>query len=208
MAQGPDNQTGSWRQPLVEVVPLGKLRPMFTEVTAAHLQAIFDLPAKVMPAQPEPDYALLPTRGQYDAGSILLALAQGEGPPPLRLGLTAKDLCLPFLTHVFGEAQVEGCSAVVSLHRLQGPGPSAASPNSLERVAKVALHEIAHVMGLVHCQSGNCLMNFSADLDHLDRLNMSLCPRCQKHFHRQRTHLLVRAGRTEAQDTFQQAASA
>ena len=181
---------------MVEVVPLGKVRPVFAEVAAAHLQAIFDLPAKVSAAQPEPEYAFLPNRGQYDATPILLALAKEPDSPPLRLGLMAGDLCLPFLSHVFGEAQLEGRSAVVSLHRLRGA--SRAEPDGgsllLERIAKVALHEIAHVIGLVHCQSKDCLMNFTSGLEHLDRLKMSLCVKCQMHFTLQRQRLTAKAG--------------
>jgi archaemetzincin len=175
-------QPGPQISPLVEVVPLGKLRPMAAEVAAAHLQAIYNMPARVMPHEAEPRYAVIAKRGQYDAGLILLELAGDTPAPPLRLGITAVDLCLPFLTHVFGEAQLEGRSAVVSLHRLSQTQRNrpVSRPLVLERLAKVALHEIAHVLGLVHCEAQDCLMNFSADLSRLDGIGMSLCSRCHK----------------------------
>ena len=196
----PDTHSAPQDKPLVEVVPLGKVRAIAVEVAAAHLQAVFELPAQVLAPWPEPGHALLPDRGQYDAGPILLNLAQGADPPPLRLGLMAQDLCLPFLTYVFGEAQLQGRSAVVSLYRLQGEGPAdrPGNPLFLERVAKLALHEIAHVMGLVHCQASGCLMNYSAGLVDLDRLKMNLCESCHRHFSQSRLNLIARAAQTQA----------
>lgn len=188
-------------EPLVEVIPLGQVPPLAAKVIAGHLQAIFDLPARILPARPEPDFALLATRGQYDAGRILLDLARdhihghNQTRPPLCLGLMNRDLCLPFLSYVFGQAQLEGRSALVSLHRLREPGRNDKETSSLflERAAKVALHEIAHVLGLVHCDATQCLLNFSAGLDHLDRLKLILCPHCRELLLIQRQQLIARA---------------
>ena len=177
---------------LVEVVPLGAINQTAAAVVAANLQAILGLNADLAPPAPEPDYALAPSRGQYDAGLILQNLATRPTPPPLCLGLTRHDLCLPFLSHVFGEAQLEGRAAVVSLHRLgQGPdGQPASRALMLERAAKVALHETAHLLGLTHCRAPRCLMNFSAGLEKLDRLELTLCPTCQGQAARKRLALI------------------
>ncbi|MCB2225066.1 MAG: archaemetzincin [Desulfarculaceae bacterium] len=177
---------------LVEVVPLGAVNQTAAAVVAANLQAILGLDADLAPPAPEPEHALVPARGQYDASLILQELAQRPTPPPLCLGLTRHDLCLPFLSHVFGEAQLEGRAAVVSLHRLgQGEG-SQPVPRALllERAAKVALHESAHLLGLTHCRAPRCLMNFSAGLDKLDRLELSLCPTCRGQAARKRLALI------------------
>ncbi|MCF8071464.1 MAG: archaemetzincin [Desulfarculaceae bacterium] len=180
----------------VEVVPLGPVNQTAVAVVAANLQAILELNADVAPEDPPPEYALAPARGQYDASLILQKLAAHPGPHPLRLGLTHRDLCLPFLSHVFGEAQLEGRAAVVSLHRLGEAAGAPSAPNSLllERIAKVALHETAHLLGLVHCRSPRCLMNFSAGLASLDRLDISLCPVCREQAARQRRMLPDRSG--------------
>ncbi|RJX34221.1 MAG: peptidase M54 [Desulfarculus sp.] len=200
MDQQADNQPGAESAPLVEVVPLGRVNQTAAAVAAANLQAIFGLNAAVSEPWPEPTYALVPTRGQYDAGPILLALAQGGPGPPLRLGLTGRDLCLPFLSYVFGEAQVEGRAAVVSLHRLRDAAQGGTVPRALmlERLAKIALHEIAHVLGLVHCRAPGCLMNFSSSLAGLDRLRLGLCPACNSRLAWQRRRLLGQASRAPA----------
>lgn len=185
----------------MEVVPLGRVNQTAAAVAAANLQAQFGLSAAVAEPWPEPDYALVPARGQYDAGPILLALADGGSGFPLRLGLIGGDLCLPFLSYVLGEAQLEGRAAVVSLHRLQEAAPGGESSRSvmLERLAKIALHEMAHVLGLVHCREPGCLMNFSQGLSALDRLGLKFCVACQSSLVQGRLRLMADVARAPAE---------
>ena len=178
---------------LVAVVPLGKVNQTAVAVVAANLQAIYGLNADVAAARPEPDFALMSGRGQYDASLILERLGREQGATPLRLALTQHDICLTFLNYVFGEALMGGPAAVVSLHRLGdglegGPGGRSLL---LERVAKVALHETGHMLGLMHCRAPGCLMTFTAGLERLDRLNLSLCPTCQNQLDQSRQVLLA-----------------
>jgi len=164
----------------VEVVPLGAMDEMAVAVVTANLEALLGLTVEVAPPLPEPDYALIPSRKQYDASRILKAQRLGVGAGKLRLALTAVDLCLPMLSHVYGQAQVNGRVTVISLHRLGNPEPARgrASTSLYDRLAKVAIHEVAHVLGVRHCRQDGCLMNFSLDLAHLDRLDLAFCPGC------------------------------
>lgn len=181
MGPEPDIPAGAVPAPQVEVIPLGRVNSTAAQVVAANLQALLELDALVKEPRPEPEHALVPARGQYDAGLILKELAGPEG-TPLRLGLMAKDLCVPFLTYVLGESQLGGRAAVMSLHRLsEGEGGGRAPRHlMLERAAKVGLHEIAHVLGLEHCRTAGCLMRFSAGLASLDRLNLGFCLACRR----------------------------
>ena len=167
--------------PLVSLVPLGLVDQVAVTVVAAHLQSLLGLSVAVAPAWPSPEYALLTARRQYNAGPILKALAEADLPGRFHVGVTALDLCLPILTHVFGEAQLGGVAAVVSFFRLEaGPGGGTKAPRPLayERLAKVALHESGHLLGLAHCRAPNCLMRFSQGLEHLDSLPMGFCDAC------------------------------
>jgi archaemetzincin len=169
-------------EPLAEVAPLGPVEANALAVVAGHLQAIFELPALVAPPWPEPDYALIAHRRQYDAGLILGGLAQGRPPGRLRLGVTALDICLPIFTHVYGEARLGLGVGVVSLHRLaRGLAEGARPPRALvyARLAKTALHEAGHALGLTHCQVPGCLMAFSQTMAQIDALEGGLCPACQ-----------------------------
>ncbi len=69
------------------------------------------------------------------------------------LGVAGVDLFIPVLTYVFGEAQLGGRAAVVSLHRLDeemyGLPPN---PKRLfQRLVTEAVHELGHTYDLVHC---------------------------------------------------------
>lgn len=180
-----EHRSGCEEKPLtkrrhVEVVALGQVEELAISVAAANIQAILGLMARVVPPWSDPDYAVLPGRGQYNAIPVLKELSRQAENNTLRLGITSADLCLPFLSFVYGEAQVNGKAAVISLHRLKrGPdGKTAPSGLFLQRLAKVAIHETAHVIGMTHCRQQGCIMCFSLELEFLDALSMSFCPDC------------------------------
>jgi len=166
----------------VEVIPLGPVDEVSISVVAANIQTFIGLAVDVAAPWPDPAYALIPVRGQYNALPILRALSESIDIDMLRLGLFAGDLCLPILTYVFGEAQVNGRAAVVSLRRLKhGRDGQRVLPHVLlERLAKVAVHEMAHVLGLKHCRSPRCLMSFCLGLEQLDDLTLRLCSDCER----------------------------
>jgi archaemetzincin len=169
----------SGSEPLAEVVPLGRVPSVACGVVAANLQAVMGLATAVLGERVPPLHALLPARGQVDAAPLLAALAADLAPHRLRVGVTEADLCLPILTYVYGEARVGGRVAVVSTARLAGDISRVEPAVGLERLAKVALHEAAHALGLTHCAQEGCLMVFSAGLDRLDRLYLRFCPACE-----------------------------
>mmetsp|Transcript_22855 Transcript_22855/g.52329 ORF Transcript_22855/g.52329 Transcript_22855/m.52329 type:complete len:465 (-) Transcript_22855:15-1409(-) len=52
-----------------------------------------------------------------------------------------------------------------------------------ERAAKLVLHEISHMMGLLHCCYYRCLMNGSCTVEELDGTPPYLCAMCLKKLH-------------------------
>lgn len=167
---------------VLAVLPLGPIGEMAVRITAANLQAVLEIPVDIRPAAELPAEAYEPTRRQYDAARLLEDLVRicpgGYGKV---LGVAAADLCIPILTYVFGEAQLGGKAAVVSGWRLRSSPSGVAVPleHYYERLAKVALHEVAHTLSLYHCEEPGCLMNFSSTLADLDRLNLTFCERCR-----------------------------
>ncbi|HYA03016.1 MAG TPA: hypothetical protein VEI04_07860, partial [Syntrophobacteria bacterium] len=91
------------------------------------------------------------------------------------------DLFIPVLTYVFGEAQLGGRAAVVSLHRLRGQEDGGrVPPDTLyERAAKVAVHELAHTFALVHCKQPDCVMRASHGIGDLDCTPLFFCEYCK-----------------------------
>lgn len=128
---------------------------------------------------PEPARHL--ERGQYYSTELLARMKGVRAPAAWRLlGLTAFDLYIPTLTFVFGEAQLEGECALVSLHRLRqefyGLPPD---PRLLyERLLKEAVHELGHTLRLRHCGDYRCVMAPSHSVEWVDLKGPSFCPTC------------------------------
>ena len=130
---------------------------------------------------PEPSYAYDGSRGQHSSTLILLdAVARRPAAAARLLVLTEHDLFIPMLSFVFGQAQVDGPVAVMSLARLRQEFYGLRSNRALllHRVRKEALHEIAHTYGLTHCSDPSCTLSLSTDIRQLDRKNGDFCASC------------------------------
>jgi archaemetzincin len=96
------------------------------------------------------------------------------------LGIVDRDIFIPMLTFVFGQAQLNGEVALVSLTRLRqesyGLPPDAGL--FLDRACTEAVHELGHTFGLVHCRDVACAMSLSTSIEHVDAKAASLCPSC------------------------------
>ena len=135
-----------------------------------------------LPSIPVPAGSFEARRNQYYSTKILKEML-GEVPQDAfkLLGVTEKDLCTPILTYVFGEAQVGGTAAVVSLARLRQEhyGLEPDRPLLLERLRKECLHEMGHTFGLVHCPSRNCVMYLSNTVVDVDTRGRDYCIGCR-----------------------------
>jgi archaemetzincin len=128
-----------------------------------------------------PEYAYDEKRLQYNAGLLLKTLASEVSQDYDKvLGVLDVDLFVPILTYVFGEAQQGGRCAIVSIFRFRRNPDRSASPSSLllERSAKVAMHEVGHLLDLGHCMDEKCLMHFSGGLEDVDKAPLYFCRYC------------------------------
>lgn len=148
---------------------------------AAELARIFQVSCHVHEEIFSADFALDPARSQYHSTAILQRMQSLSGDPESRfLGVTELDLYIPVLTFVFGEAQLGGRCALVSLHRLReefyGLPPS---PGLLwDRLVKESVHELGHVLGLRHCPDWRCVMASTHDVERLDLKGEEYCQSC------------------------------
>lgn len=94
--------------------------------------------------------------------------------------LTDFDLFIPVLTFVFGEAQLNGKSAIVSSHRLHNEFYGLPTDEKVyrSRLIKEIFHEIGHTYGLKHCDDWNCVMHSSSNIDEVDIKSDSFCSKC------------------------------
>ena len=162
-------------RPLTQLVPLGAINQLAANVVAGNLQAILDLSTDILPSHPLPDDAFMSARRQYDAVKLINTLAAAPSlRAPICLGLTSCDMGTPILTYVYGESQLGGRVAVVSFYRLTTAGRE----TTLERLSKLSLHEVGHVLGLGHCWDHGCLMRSIRNIDQIDDLDLAFCDSC------------------------------
>jgi len=119
-----------------------------------------------------------PSRDQFDSTAILFKI---RPVCEIVLGVTEVDLYADRLNFVFGEAEVGGNRAIISLKRLKpefyGEPPN---PSLLKlRALKEAMHEIGHVLGLLHCNDPKCVMHFSNSILDTDIKDWRYCERCR-----------------------------
>jgi len=119
---------------------------------------------------PDIDFAYDVDRNQYWSTRVLKELEKSVPDHCLKVvAITKKDLFIPILTHVYGEAQLGGKAAVVSTYRLNTGLDTIDMAGFMERVAKEAIHELGHTFDLRHCEDPLCIMHYCrkiADVDH------------------------------------------
>ncbi len=152
------------------------------------LEKIFLLPFKLGKFLECPVSAFDPIRNQYYANIIIQTLMDNFPSDGLKLvGITNVDLCTPILTYVFGEAQLDGRVAIISIHRLNQNFYKLPDDKELlsERVKKTLIHELGHCFGLVHCDDPRCAMFLADSIFTLDYKKCSFCLKCAEFFRQQ-----------------------
>src|SRR5688500_541269 len=104
----------------LHIVAVGSSVPLtILDRLAAALAQRLEVSCHVRVSAMDATFAYSEKRNQFWSTAILQKLA-AECPKGTHvLAVTASDLFVPVLTFVFGEAQVGGCAAVVSMHRLR-----------------------------------------------------------------------------------------
>jgi len=173
----------SMNKEMIALIPIGSIDQGLLTTLASSLKEIFKLPVSIGPPMQLPSEAYNPKRQQFHATTIL-NMIKGKTSPDggRRLGIVDVDLYVPELNFVFGEADLLGKTAIISLSRLRQEFyrlPRDEEP-FLKRSLKEAVHELGHTFGLRHCQNEKCVMHFSNSLSDTDIKQATFCPICQK----------------------------
>jgi archaemetzincin len=165
------------------LVALGPLPRQLLADVAGELQAVFGTPVVLAAAQQRPQYAFNKDRNQFHSTAVLrrLGAARGADDQAPVVGITDVDLFVPDAPFVFGEADRDARTAVVSMARLQhGPEGRPSEPERLRRRLQVeAVHELGHLLGLSHCADTHCAMFLSHKASDTDRKGPGLCVACR-----------------------------
>lgn len=132
-------------------------------------------------------------RNQFNSTWILSQLLKSAAEESCKiLGVTSVDLFVPVLTYVFGEAQLDGKAAVVSIYRLRDELYGLPkNPEKLKaRLGKEAIHELGHTFGLIHCQDPRCVMYTSTYAEEIDFKSREFCNNCSSILEKKKDDLL------------------
>lgn len=166
---------------LLCLLPTEEVLPCELDEVAAFAAAQLPLTCRVLPPLAVPPDAFDRKRGQHDSSLLLHAALEGCPADADRLlVVTGLDIAIPMLTFVFGQAQLDGKAAIVSLARLRPEfyGLPPAREVLVERLRKEVLHELGHTFGLVHCTDPACAMSLSVNIAYIDRKRGRLCRDC------------------------------
>jgi archaemetzincin len=165
----------------IDLLIVGPVEDDVVEFLDGFLRRTFGYETRRMASLPNPDFARDPRRAQYDSTRILReALNQASVDAIQVLAVTGVDLFIPMLSFVYGQAQLKGRGALLSLARLRQEfyGLPPDRPLLYSRAAKEALHELGHSFGLVHCPVPSCAMSLSSNILQIDAKNSEYCPGC------------------------------
>jgi len=165
----------------IEVVAVGDVEMGTLSIVERGIAGPFGYEARRGRPVPPPESAFEPARSQHDSSAFLARVLAAKSAASVRiLGVTEADLFIPMLTFVYGQAQLAGSAAIISLARLRqefyGLPPD---PDLLaERAVKEALHELGHTFGLVHCPDPSCAASLSTHVLRLDAKRAEFCRVC------------------------------
>jgi len=130
-----------------------------------------------------------PTRRQYNGTKLVHEVETAFSSDSSKtIGLFNVDLFIPILTYIFGQAYLNGRTAIASSYRLSNEryGMNSDKRIFLERYVKEVIHELGHTFGLIHCHIPTCVMRSSTYVEDIDQKNPQLCTNCRNEYNKTR----------------------
>ncbi|MBU2646473.1 archaemetzincin family Zn-dependent metalloprotease [bacterium] len=163
------------------ITPIGNCSDRQLMAVAEAVGVQFGVHTQTKKTLADVEFALDSERNQYHSTRILEAL-QAYAPEQAGkiVALVQVDLFIPILTHVYGEAQLDGRACMVSSHRLKEDLKTLDLEEELtRRVIKEVYHELGHTFGLLHCKDASCIMHYCRSIRDVDRKSESFCRYCK-----------------------------
>lgn len=178
-----ENKSLTQERGVIALVPIGLDEEGILESLSKDLIRVFECQVRIVNCLRIPASSYNPRRNQYRASLFLTALRRSMDTEKKDkvLGVTNKDLYVEGLNFVFGQAELPGSFAVISIARLHQCFYGLPEDRVLffNRAIKEAVHELGHTFGLRHCPNSDCVMWFSNSLHETDRKSAELCQSCK-----------------------------
>lgn len=170
----------SYKSKTIYIQPLGDVNTEYMNYLKTSIKEFYGYDCVIKPKLNLTNDILAGSRTRYEAGKILNKYNSNQN----TLIITEKDIAHKKSDEfpewgIFGLGLRPGKTCVISTFRLK---KKVSTQKMLERLKKVALHEIGHNLGLEHCSNNKeCMMN-DADgtIKQVDKEKIWFCPKCWK----------------------------
>ena len=164
----------------LKIMPFGEISQELLDAISEELRYTFNILCDILGPAGLPKEYYNQFRHQFVADRVLDFLS--ERFKGNILAVTDEDLYSERLSFIFGQAELPGRVAIVSIHRLDLKFYKQKGDKNLlkERTVKEAVHEVGHALfGLTHCPNHRCVMCFSNTIVDVDRKDKNLCDVCK-----------------------------
>jgi archaemetzincin len=165
---------------IVYIQPLGDVKKEYMDYLKTSVKEFYGYECVIKPKVPLTSDILAGSKTRYEASKILNKFNSNQN----TLIITEKDIAYRKSKEfpewgIFGLGLRPGKTCVISTFRLK---KNVSNQKMLERLKKVALHEIGHNLGLKHCTNNKeCMMNDACGtIKQVDREKIWFCDNCWK----------------------------
>jgi len=167
------------RSKRIYIQPLGHVSAEYIALVKKSVKSFYGYECVVKPEKQITKDVISKIKKRVDANKLLAKYNSSEN----TLIITEKDICYDNKEKknpeygIFGLSLRPGKICVISTFRLK---KDVTKQKTLERLEKIALHEIGHNLGLEHCTNNKkCMMNAAnGTIKQVDREKVWFCERC------------------------------
>ena len=165
----------------IHIQPLGKVSPIYIQMLKESVRSFYGYNCVIKPQIAVTNAMLSRVKKRIDATKALSSNKTSKN----LLFITERDIChynkekaIPEYG-IMGLGSISGKTSIISTFRLK---KGVSQQKILERLKKVALHEIGHNLGLAHCTNNNkCMMTAAkGTIKQVDLMKVWLCEKCKQ----------------------------